>query len=307
MGRQQIIFALPLLLAFGCARVSGGATDCFQCPKRSPTAGTSADWSYLTPVEPLYGPEAAARFRIYRTAERVMPAVVYVTTWPGRSVREGSSGRVRPVGARFGGTGVVVANDGVVLTSAHVLEDATAALVTAADGTERVARRIVIDPDYDLAFLFTDAIGVVPLPLSAQESTPGSTVIALRGPRPGKRWCQSDLARVGVVENLSQSLQWRGARFGNRDYRHLIETTAALDPGFSGGPLLDGSGHLIGINVAAVRDPEVNKRLGYALPLDSHMIQILNCLRSGRNAKRSGTPAPIEQAGPDLTAKRIQP
>src|ERR1700737_153048 len=133
-------------------------------------------------------------------------------------------------------TGIIWA-DNLVLTADHVLEHEDTIQVTGAQTTVKaaVAGR---DPGTDLALLRTEGLKGVPAPRGrSTDIRPGHLVIALGQP--------GDLqVTFGIVSGLSGSFRsWRGGQV-----EHLIQTTAELLPGFSGGPLVDAEGRVIGIN-----------------------------------------------------------
>src|SRR6202165_5438800 len=148
----------------------------------------------------------------------------------GSSVVRGDGRRGRPA------TGIIWADD-LVLTADHVLEQEDAIQVTVSQSTVKaaVAGR---DPGTDLALLRTEGLKGVPAPRGrSTDIRPGHIVIALGQP--------GDLqVTFGIVSGMSGSFRsWRGGHV-----EHLIQTTAELLPGFSGGPLVDAEGRVIGIN-----------------------------------------------------------
>ena len=91
--------------------------------------------------------------------------------------------------------------------------------------------------------------------------------------------------RPGVVTRASASMQEELDPTGQRDYRRLIESTAELAPGFSGGPLLNAAGRLVGLNVAVSGAP--GDRRGYAIPFDARMGEVV--ARLARAARRAAS------------------
>jgi S1-C subfamily serine protease len=151
-------------------------------------------------------------------------------------------GRLRPsvvrIDARRGrpATGIIWA-DNLVLTADHVLEHEDAIQVTGATATVKasIAGR---DPGTDLALLRAEGLNGVPAPRGrSKEVRLGHLVIAVG--QPGELQ-----VTVGIISGLSGSFRsWRGG-----EVERLIQTTAELLPGFSGGPLVDADGRVIGIN-----------------------------------------------------------
>jgi S1-C subfamily serine protease len=154
------------------------------------------------------------------------------------------------------GSGVIVRQDGVVLTNAHVVGDAPLVEVGLADGRRLAGRVLGRDPTVDVAVVRLDARDLPAAPLADSDRLEvGQTAIAIGNPLGLER----TLTR-GVVSAVNRSPRGFGLD-------GLIQTDAAISPGNSGGPLLDSQGAVIGINTAVIAAPGASG-LGFAVPIN---------------------------------------
>jgi serine protease Do len=156
------------------------------------------------------------------------------------------------------GSGFLIHGDGFLITNAHVVDRTGECRVTLADGTDLPATRVAIDRTNDLAVLKIDAERPLPhLSLGRSDDLmQGETVIAIGNPLGLQHSVTS-----GIISALDREL-----RIGDRlAYKGLIQTDAAINPGHSGGPLLNVAGELIGINTAVRGDAQ---NIGFAIPVN---------------------------------------
>ncbi|MDP9138685.1 MAG: trypsin-like peptidase domain-containing protein, partial [Pseudomonadota bacterium] len=153
---------------------------------------------------------------------------------------------VRGSGSRAGsGSGVVVAGDGIILTNSHVVNGAERIGVTLADGQQLSARVLGQDQDTDIAVVRTDenrAVVAAPLHNSKQVRA-GQLAVAIGNPLGLQQ-----TVTAGVVSATGRSLRAQNGRLID----DVIQTDAALNPGNSGGALVDSKGRVIGINTAII-------------------------------------------------------
>ncbi|MFO7272553.1 S1C family serine protease [Sphaerobacter thermophilus] len=142
---------------------------------------------------------------------------------------------------RIGATGIIWRADGLIVTADHVLEREDDITVGLPDGRDLPARIVGRDPGTDIAVLRVDADGLTAATISPVEARLGHLVLALGRPRGSE-----PMATLGVIGAVSGP--WRTWRGGTID--HAIRSDATLYPGFSGGPLIDTEGRLIGMNTS---------------------------------------------------------
>ena len=213
-------------------------------------------------------------------AERVTPSVANL-----RVTRRARGGRV-PAGA---GSGVALTPDGFLLTSAHVVAGPNRAGRAAfTDGRELRFEVIGADPLSDLAVLRADADDLQPATLGdAERLRVGQLVVAIGNPHGF-----AGSVTAGVVSALGRSLPARTRRTA-RIIDNVIQTDAALNPGNSGGALVDSSGGVVGINTAVA-----GIGLGLAVPINTATRSIVGALMSEGRVRRAylgiaGGPRPL--------------
>jgi len=194
------------------------------------------------PPAPSPSPSATASLTVPAIYQRVAPSVV--------SIQAG----------RGFGTGVIVADDGTIVTAAHVIADASAVVVTYADGTLTRATVLSANKQMDIALLTPARLPqiVVPATLGGTVGI-GAPVVAIGDPLG-----LTDSVSSGVVSGLDRTAETdTGKRSG------LIQFDAAVNPGSSGGPLLDGRGMVVGIVVAlaAPDGRDAFAGIGFAVPI----------------------------------------
>jgi len=184
---------------------------------------------------------------------------------------------------RFGlGSGVIIDERGYILTNEHVIADADKITVTLADGREFSGEVKGKDARADLAVIKIDA-KKLPVAILGDSETlkTGQWAIAIGNPFGligyGSTKAEPTLT-VGVIS--AQHRQLPIPRTG-RDYSDLIQTDAEIDPGNSGGPLVNLNGEVIGINVAILADPRSVGKFGFAIPIKKAK-DVLDALIEGR-------------------------
>jgi S1-C subfamily serine protease len=152
------------------------------------------------------------------------------------------------------------------------------------DGSSHEAVAVAIDADLDLAVIRVSRRRVAALTPKVAVALPGSPVIAMARASASGDWS----AQVGVVTCRGVSLRGRLDPANFLDYGHLIESTTKIEPGYSGGPLLDAGGTLVGLNVAAAGIRDDDRWRGYAIPFDARTVA-----RVARLSARARAPHPL--------------
>jgi putative serine protease PepD len=162
------------------------------------------------------------------------------------------------------GSGFVVDANGHIITAAHVVDNATSIKVTFADGTTRTATLTGKDDATDVAVLKVDPSGLTLHPLKLGRSASldvGDAVAAIGSP-----FGYEESLSTGIVSGLDRTIEAPNGF----TVAHAIQTDAALNPGNSGGPIVDSSGRVIGIadQIATNGSSEQSSGVGFAVPID---------------------------------------
>jgi S1-C subfamily serine protease len=200
------------------------------------------------------------------------------------------------------GSGFVIDEDGLILTNAHVVAAATSVQVTFSDSHTVSAKPVGKDLDTDLALLRVDPDGLdlEPLELGDSETVQvGDPTVAIGNPFGLER-----TLTTGVVS----ALQRRLSAPSGFTIENVIQTDAALNPGNSGGPLIDASGRVIGINsqIATGGDPGGAVGIGFAVPVNTAK-EVIPQLEEDGHVERAYLGVQGSTAGGGVLVERVQP
>ena len=205
--------------------------------------------------------------------DHVSPSVVHI------EVHQKAKGRTRPgepQERQGGGSGFVFTPDGLILTNSHVVHDAARIAVTLSDGRRMPAALIGDDPASDLAIIRLDRPGFDEPGLAvaelgdSQKLRVGQIVIAIGAP-----YGFQSTVTAGVVSALGRSLR----SYSGRLIEDVIQTDASLNPGNSGGPLVDSAGRVVGVNTATILPAQ---GICFAIGINTAKFVASRLLRDGR-------------------------
>lgn len=174
--------------------------------------------------------------------------------------------------ARGSGSGVIISEDGYIVTNNHVIEDASDIRVTLNDLTEYPAEIVATDPNTDLAVLKIPAEDLKPIRFADSDQVPvGRWVLAVGNP-----FNLTSTVTAGIVSAKARNIgilrqQMRGGMGVDYSIESFIQTDAAVNPGNSGGALVNLDGELIGINTAIAT--ETGSYQGYSFAIPSNLVK----------------------------------
>jgi S1-C subfamily serine protease len=225
-------------------------------------------------------------------AEKVSPSVVAISTKNAPRSRMRRSPMV--------GSGVIIGSEGLILSNDHVVSSADRIYVTLQSGRRYKADIVSRDEHSDLAVIKIEADNLIPAEYGNLSNVKvGQFALAMGNPFGTAKDGDMSLS-YGIVSALGKSLQ-ELEEHGNKYYGNLIQTTADINPGNSGGPLFNIRGQIIGINTAIETRSGVSEGLGYAIPINSRTLRIIDTLAQGNEVKYGFLGVNIES---DRSARR---
>jgi Do/DeqQ family serine protease len=170
------------------------------------------------------------------------------------------------------GSGVVVSKDGYILTNNHVVEGADEVRVSMVSGREYPAKVVGVDPGTDVAVLRIDASDLpVAVLADSTQLRVGDLAFAIGNP-----FGVGQTVTMGIVSATERT------GFGITEYEEFIQTDAAVNPGNSGGPLVDANGRVIGINTAILSRSGGYQGIGFAVPINLARFTMEQIIKNGR-------------------------
>ena len=169
------------------------------------------------------------------------------------------------------GSGVIISQDGYILTNSHVISKADNIIVMLNDGRKATAKVIGSDVESDLAVIKVDLTGLKPLGFREQSTQVGDVVLAIGNP-------------FGVGQTVTQGIISATGRtgLGINTVEDFIQTDAAINPGNSGGALVDAYGQLVGINTAIFSRSGGSMGIGFAIPTEIVKLVMNGIIKDGK-------------------------
>jgi S1-C subfamily serine protease len=248
--------------------------------------GKEAESATLVAAPDLMANLEAVNQALSQVVEKVSPSVVGI-----RARHYETNGSYQSGGYAAGngyeqtvtinGTGTVIRPDGSILTNEHVIREATDIEVILRDGSRRAGHVVAADARDDLAIVRTDPDGLVPAKLCKWDGVRrGQWSIAVGNPF-GLGNDGNLSVSVGVISNLNRHLPGLG-EVEDRLYADMIQTTASIHPGNSGGPLFNIHGEVVGV-VTAVHSRGIDDEgIGFAIPMSPARRAAIDMLLAGK-------------------------
>ncbi len=211
-------------------------------------------------------------------SRRVTPAVVFIevgSNGPAGNIFKQLSGENQGQGSQSLGSGVIISDQGYIVTNNHVVEDASEIQVTLGDKRHFEAKVIGADPTTDLAVIKIESASPIPVIALGRSANieVGEWVMAVGNP-----FRLTSTVTAGIVSALGRQVNVIDNRLGIESF---IQTDAAINPGNSGGALVNLRGELVGIATAIATQTGTNEGYGFAVPVDLMERVVRDLIRFG--------------------------
>ena len=256
------IFLLGFLGAVVACALAFGVYSALGKNSSSVTLGSNGSGTNIT----VMGDDATLAEAV---AQKALPSVVNINVYTAsQSQAQGfmRSSSTQEYTQSSLGSGVILSDDGYILTNYHVIEGADKLQVVASGG-EYEAKVVGTDPSSDLAVIKIEASGLPAVEIgSSSDLVTGEWVMAVGSP-----FGLEQSVSTGIVSAVSRSSSSLYSSESEAIYTNMIQTDAAINPGNSGGALVDKNGKLIGINTLIASTSGSSSGVGFAIPVDYAM------------------------------------
>ena len=256
------IFLLGFLGAVVACALAFGVYSALGKNSSSVTLGSDGSGTNITAT----GDDATLAEAV---AQKALPSVVNINVYTAsQSQAQGfmRSSSTQEYTQSSLGSGVILSDDGYILTNYHVIEGADKLQVVASGG-EYEAKVVGTDPSSDLAVIKIEASGLPAVEIgSSSDLVTGEWVMAVGSP-----FGLEQSVSTGIVSAVSRSSSSLYSSESEAIYTNMIQTDAAINPGNSGGALVDKNGKLIGINTLIASTSGSSSGVGFAIPVDYAM------------------------------------
>lgn len=256
------IFLLGFLGAVVACALAFGVYSALGKNSSSVTLGSDGSGTNIT----VTGDDATLAEAV---AQKALPSVVNINVYTAsQSQAQGfmRSSSTQEYTQSSLGSGVILSDDGYILTNYHVIEGADKLQVVASGG-EYEAKVVGTDPSSDLAVIKIEASGLPAVEIgSSSDLVTGEWVMAVGSP-----FGLEQSVSTGIVSAVSRSSSSLYSSESEAIYTNMIQTDAAINPGNSGGALVDKNGKLIGINTLIASTSGSSSGVGFAIPVDYAM------------------------------------
>lgn len=266
------IFLLGFLGAVVACALAFGVYSALGKNSSSVTLGSDGSGTNIT----VTGDDATLAEAV---AQKALPSVVNINVYiASQSQAQGfmRSSSTQEYTQSSLGSGVILSDDGYILTNYHVIEGADKLQVVASGG-EYEAKVVGTDPSSDLAVIKIEASGLPAVEIgSSSDLVTGEWVMAVGSP-----FGLEQSVSTGIVSAVSRSSSSLYSSESEAIYTNMIQTDAAINPGNSGGALVDKNGKLIGINTLIASTSGSSSGVGFAIPVD-YAMKIAEQIIAGR-------------------------
>jgi serine protease Do len=283
MNSKQLLLGLTASAFVGGAAALGGYKLLEPAPAVPPTAVPYPTVRYTSEMRSLPKVAVPEGLNFVKAAELVTPAVVHITSEISASPTSGGMsplqmdpffrqffGDMQPHGGQRGpqvgtGSGVVIASNGYIVTNNHVIDNADKIEVVLDDKRKYTAKLIGTDPNTDIALLKIEATGLPAVRYgNSDQVRVGEWVLAVGNP-----FNLNSTVTAGIISAKGRNINIMGRRNGkgpNLGIESFLQTDAVVNPGNSGGALVNLNGDLVGINTAIATQTGVFEGYSFAVP-----------------------------------------